>query len=459
MLFDPTIAAIRFGMGLSPIVTPPASVQDMLTRLAGPDEIAQIVPIAGYDDAYPSRRDFREAGLAVNDARGTDGEAAARASRDQLRADGREAVIHTMRTNLARATHTSDGLRERLALFWADHFTVRATIGTSRNLVSPYIEEAIRPHLAGSFADMLVAVVGHPMMILYLDQHVSVGPNSRDGQRHDRGLNENLARELLELHTLGVDGNYTQGDVRELAELLTGITANPVRGFSFNKRRAEPGAETVLGVTYGGDEESMDHVIAALRDLAMHPDTARHLSHKLAVHFVSAHPDPAMVDAMAARYLATGGNLMAVYEVFLGHDAAWQPGFEKIKQPYEFIASSMRALAVPMDEILTLTMREVRVMVQRPLSVMGQDWQSPLGPDGWTDDATDWITPQGMAGRISWAMQMPEDLLDVLPDPRDFVLTALGPTPPDPVVFAAGAADTVGDGIGLVLASAAFQRR
>lgn len=458
MTFDPTVAAIRFGTGLSPLIAPPQSVQDMLSMLSGPDLAAELAPIDSYANATPTAAQYREATIARRQARGTDDEyATAQAQRD-LRADGRLAVMKYMKAELIRAVHTRDGMRERLTRFWADHFTVRSTMGITKHLVSPFIEDAIRANVAGNFGDMLVAVVGSPLMILYLDQQDSVGPNSRTGQG-GRGLNENLAREVLELHTLGVNGTYTQDDVREFAELLTGVTANAQRGAYFKPQQAEPGPETVLGVTYGGDEESIEHVIAALRDLAVHPDTARHLSQKLAVHFVGPEADAEMVAAMSAQYLATGGDLLAIYEVMLNHSSVWVRSFAKVKPPFDFIASSMRALGVPADLIQEATIQDVRRVVERPLSVMGQDWQNPLGPDGWPEDAEAWVTPQGMAGRITWAMSAPLTLVDRLPDPRDFVQHALGPIAPDNVVFAANAAETVSDGIGIVLASAAFQRR
>jgi uncharacterized protein (DUF1800 family) len=457
--FDPTIAAIRFGMGLSPTIAPPASVNDMLMQLAGSDEIGQAVPIPTFLIAQPSPKDLRIATLARNAVRGTDAEAAAKYTLDALRADAREAVAEHMKASIARAVYTQDGFRERLALFWADHFTVRSTAAIQRHLVSPYVEEAIRPHVAGQFADMLVAVVGSPMMIFYLDQNRSMGPNSRSALRRDGGLNENLAREVLELHTLGVGGAYTQVDVRQFAELLTGVTANAQRGGFFQENQAEPGSETVLGVTYGGGEHSLDHVNAALRDIAMHPDTARHLAQKLAVHFIGPDPENALVAAMAARYLATDGSLFAMYEVLLAHEVAWSPLAKKVKQPFEFIASSMRALAVPRADILAASMRQVRRWMMNPLSVMGQTWQNPVGPDGWPEDDESWITPQGMAGRIMWSMQAPQEMLETLPDPRDFVYQALGPNPPEPVIFAANAAETMKDGISIVLASAAFQKR
>lgn len=459
MPFDPTIAAIRFGMGLSPTIAPPVSVADMLVRLAGPDTIAAEIPIPTYTDVYPSPLDYRDATRALRAAQGTDAEEAADTHRQQVRQDGHQLLLTHIRSDLTRAAHTQDGFRERLARFWADHFTARPTKGIDRHLVSPYIEEAIRPHVAGNFADMLVAVVGSPMMIWFLDQHQSMGPNSPAARGGDRGLNENLARELLELHTLGVGGAYRQTDVRELAELLTGISANAQRGGYFRPERAEPGAERVLGVDYGGGEPSIEDVNAGLRGIAMHPDTARHLARKLVVHFISPTPDVDLVEAMAARYLENGGVLMGMYEVMLGHEGAWSPDALKVKQPFDFIASSVRALGVPRGKIMTAGQRVIRRSVQIPMTVMGQTWQRPVGPDGWPEEEGNWITPQGMAGRITWSMQVPQNLLDRLPDPREFVFTALGPTPPEAVLFAANAAETVSDGVGLVLASAAFQRR
>ncbi len=459
MPFDPTLAAIRFGMGLSPNIAPPNSAGDMLARLSGPDDVAALVPIPTFATATPSSADFRTAIIAVNQARGTDGETAAEDAQAALREEARLAVAATITAECARATHTKDGFRERLTRFWSDHFTVRAVTGLTRHLVSPHVEEFIRPHVAGSFGDMLVAAVQSPMMVHYLDQQRSMGPNSRAARSNNRGLNENLARELLELHTLGVGGGYTQTDVRELAELLTGVTANAQRGGYFRRQQAEPGPETVLGVTYGGTEESIDHVIAALRDIAVHPNTAQHLARKLVVHFIAPDPDSALVDAMAQAYLDADGQLMPMYDVMLASDVAWVSQLQKVKQPFDFVASSMRALAVPLDVFQDATLQEVRRVIQRPLSVMGQVWQNPVGPDGWPEDEHSWVTPQGMAGRITWAMEAPRELIFDLPDPRDFVYHALGPAPPDAVIFAANAAETIKDGIGIVLASAAFQRR
>ena len=461
MPFDPTIAAIRFGTGLSPLIAPPDSVAAMLAALTGPDRIAADWPIPAYSALAPDtaalrllNRDRNRARDAGQAAQAASLDAEVKAMRDANRGIGDAAFLAT----LIRGAVAPDGLRERLTAFWADHFTVKANQGAIRHLVTPYVEEAIRPHLAGRFADMLRAVVTHPMMLNFLNQSASVGPNAPAANGGRRGLNENLARELLELHTVGVGAAYGQADVRELAELLTGLSVDNAGVFGFDPRKAEPGAETVLGVTYGADA-TVDNVMAALENIAIHPATARHIVGKLAVHFVADTPDSGLVDALTARFTDTGGDLGAVYATLLDHPAAWARERAKVKPPVAYLTSALRALAVPPDVLIGLDRRDLNVTLQRPLRVMGQDWERPIGPDGWPEAAAAWITPQGMAGRIDWALSMPEILRPDLPDPRQFVRDALGDSAPATVTFAAGAAATRAEGVAMVLSAPAFQRR
>lgn len=458
MTFDPHLAAIRFGTGLSPVVPPPVSAVDQLAMLAGPDLAAQGWPIAPYDAVDPDYLALFDASRAARNARGTPDEAATKEAYDALRMRARDMMQRDFKMVVARNVTAVDGLRERLVQFWADHFTVRSRIGLAHHLVTPFVEAAIRPHVAGRFADMLIAVTTHPEMLRYLDQTRSMGPNSARAARQDRGLNENLARELLELHTIGVDGPYTQTDVREMAELLTGLGWTPDEGMVYRPDYAEPGAETVLGTTYSGDA-ALSTVIEALEGLAAHPATATHIARKLAVHFVADQPDPDLVTALAARFSDTGGDLLAVTEVLLTHPAAQLPAKSKVKTPFQFITSALRALGVPGEAILALQPGQVRRWITTPLTVMGQTWEAPTGPDGWPESAEAWVTPQGVAGRINWAMHAPRAFLDDMPDPRDFVQMALGPHAQDNVVFAASAAERREEGVGIVLASADFQRR
>jgi len=454
MAFDPTLAAVRFGTGLSPIFAAPDSIDAVIADL----DVPLLYAIPGYAETVPSMRDFQRAARARNQARGTD---TAQQTEDAFREVRRAAnAIYdaTLRATLARHVGASIGFAARLASFWADHFTVRSRSAAQRHLVTPFTEDAITPHISGYFRDMLRAVVTHPMMLVYLQQAQSIGPLSAAGKRTKRGINENLARELLELHTLGVDGPYSQTDVRELAELLTGLTYNGERGFFYNPQWAEPGAESVLGITYGADD-GLVNILTAIDDLARHPQTARHIAHKIAAHFVHDVPDPDLVAAMAGAYAATDGYLPAVYAAMLDHRAAWAPALGKIKSPLRFVTSAMRALGIAGVDVANASGRNTRQAFVTPMRIMGQPWQRPAGPDGWPDDSTAWVSPQGMAGRINWAMQAPRQLLpDGVPDPRDFVKTALGSLAGQDVIFAASAAESREEGVGLVLSAPAFQR-
>jgi uncharacterized protein (DUF1800 family) len=458
MPFDPTLAAIRFGTGLSPRISPPSSTDQMLAMLTGPDTAAARWPVPAYDTVTPNRSQARDAGRLRRASYGTPDEAAAEEAFQTQRRAMFDAKWRFLAAVAARNIGTDDGFRERLTLFWADHFTVRARNAQGEHLVTPFVDTAIRPHVAGRFADMLQSVILHPEMLIYLDQTRSMGPNSEAAQRRDRGLNENLARELLELHTVGVDGPYTQTDVRELAELLTGLGWNIDRGVHYRADHAEPGSETVLGTTYP-DESRLSTIRAALDDLAIHPATAAHLCRKLAVHFTSDTPDPAFVTAMTDRYLATGGDLLAVTREMLDHPAAWSPDLTKAKPPFAFLTSAMRALGADPDALTALDQQGVRRLIGNPLNLMGQPWEDPAGPDGWPEEDTAWITPQGLAARIGWAMRMPRQNFDPLPDPRDFVQTALGTAAGDVTTFAASAAESRHEGVGVVLASVDFNRR
>jgi uncharacterized protein (DUF1800 family) len=446
----PTLAAIRFGYGLPVGADAPLDADQMLGLLAGPDAAAGRWPSITMTAVFPAwqvaaaaRRAARQSEAAKKEFR-----AALRAVQDQNQT--------ALRAGLARAVGSPDAFRERLVRFWADHFTAEARNRHEGALPDVMVEEAIRPHVAGRFGDMLRGVTLHPAMLLYLDQVRSVGPGSTLGLRRQEGLNENLARELMELHTLGVGGTYRQDDVREAAELLTGLTATPKDGFQFNPDMAEPGPETVLGVTYDG--EALEPIHALLDDLAVHPDTALHLARKVAVHFVSDTPDAGLVAAMAEAYLAADGQLLPLYRAMLMHPAAWGAELQKARQPYDFIAAALRALQVAPDAIMTLNRKRLGGRILGPLRAMGQNWGRSGGPDGWEEAASAWINPQGMAARITWAMTQPDDF-GPLPDPRDMVGRVLGGLASERLIWAVDAAAEQRDGVGLILASPEFNRR
>lgn len=450
-----TLAAIRFGTGLSPDHPPLADAGAMIAALAAPDEAGSRFPVAGLAEFWPLLAEYGAARRARKQ-KDEGGEARFQAAAAAIV----EAKNAGLRARLMRAVHTSDGFRERLTWFWADHFTVRAKSVRFRPGPATYVEDAIRPHLTGRFADMLRAAAIHPVMLSYLDQDSSLGPMSEAGLSGRGGLNENLAREILELHTMGVGARFTQDDVTQFAELLTGLSFTVKDGFRFRPNWAEPGAEQVLGKRYGGKGEAKaKDIFAALDDIARAPATAAHLARKLAVHFVSDTPDPGLVAAMTHAYMAHDGDLMSVYEAMLSHPAAWEAPGAKARQPFEFIAAALRALGTREERLAGLKAGEINRLILRPLTRMGQPYEEPPGPDGWPEEAAAWITPPALAERISWAMNV-EALHDApLPRPRTFVETALGPHAPDDLAAAVRMAESKRAGVGLVLASPAFNRR
>ena len=446
----PTLAAIRFGTGLSPSIAAPDGPAALLSALEGPDAMAGEVPIPGWDARMETRAEIARLRKAKRD------DPAADERYQKVRQGEDRLYVQDLAATLLRGARTPDGMRERLVWFWTGHFAVIEGANILRRTVAGYVEDAIRPHVAGDFATLLKAAVTHPAMLNYLDQVRSTGPGSPRGRRGG-GLNENLAREVLELHTLGVGTAYTQTDVRELAELLTGLTQDKQGRTQFQPNMAEPGAETVLGRSYGGGKPKRTDIDAVLDDLAVHPATARHVSGKLAHHFVADNPPGALVDAMEAAWIRSDGDLMAVYAAMLDHPAAWEPVLAKVRTPLDFMAAAIRATdAAAIIDGAKLS--ELRQRLHRPMERMGQPWLRPPGPDGWPEDASIWITPQGLAARLDWAMSA-AGWRTPPPDPRELVETALGPLATERLRFAAKAAEDRTAGVGLVLSSPEFQRR
>ena len=453
MTQDTTTAAFRFGYGLPLPAQAPTEPASMLAALRGPDVMATTYP--GPQLPHLTDTLARADSMLRTSRRAAEPEAkAARQDYRQAIAQLEGVTLLGAKTTIARALDAPDGFRERLVQFWADHFTTIARARRDSPLPATLVEEAIRPHLTDRFTDMLKAVIQHPAMLGYLDQSRSFGPNSRIGQRRAKGLNENLARELLELHTVG--SGFTQEDVTQMAELLTGLTFGK-QGPTFDPRRAEPGAETVLGMTYDGDD--LATVLKAMDDLAEHPATAAHLARKLAIHFVSDQPNPDLVQAMTDAWRASGGDLLAVTESLLTQPAAWSKLQEKARQPYDFIVASLRALGLDGADVMRMADDSFRRMILQPMSAMGQTWQRPPGPDGWPEAAEVWITPEAMAARITWAMEMPSQLVNPLPDPSALMTRSLGAHLGARLAWAVPKSENTREAVGLVLASPEFNRR
>jgi uncharacterized protein (DUF1800 family) len=312
------------------------------------------------------------------------------------------------------------GFVERLVWFWSNHFCVSADKGPVRALCGAYEREAIRPHVLGRFADMLVAAESHPAMLLYLDNARSIGPGSIAGVNQHKGLNENLAREILELHTLGVRTVYTQADVTNFAKVITGWSIipprrDPERGgdFTFNPRMHEPGAQTVIGRTY--PEGEIEQGRAVLADLARHPATARHVANKLARAFVADAPPTALVDRLAKRFLDTDGNLKELARTLVAAPEAWAGPRTKLKPPGTWFVASLRAIGI--------TPPDIRPVIQAQ-NLLGEPLWRPPAPKGFADDSAAWM--DGISERIDVANRLASRVA-ALVDPEAAVDTALGP--------------------------------
>jgi uncharacterized protein (DUF1800 family) len=319
----------------------------------------------------------------------------------------RPIYVEEVTARLRAAVTSERPFVERLTHFWTNHFAVSVDKLAVLGLAGSFEREAIRPHVLGNFADMLLAVERHPAMLLYLDNHLSVGPNSSAARsvkrRRDRqlGLNENLAREILELHTLGVGGGYTQADVTTFAGVITGWSIGGDIGrlkrgepgkFTFRPEVHEPGAKTVLGKRYGEDGQKQG--VAVMRDLAAHPSTARFVATKLARHFIADEPPAAAVDRIAKAFQSSRGDLRTVYRALLSSREAWEQPLAKFKTPNDYIVSSYRALAMPV---------EARRGSLLSFEVLGQRTYSPGSPAGWPDRGLDWDGASALMKRIEWA--------------------------------------------------------
>ena len=357
------------------------------------------------------------------------------------------------------AAVTEAGFRERWALFWANHFTVSADKVDMAAMVGPFEEEAVRPHVFGRFEDLLVASSSHPGMLIYLDQAASIGPDSAAAQLSaqrgkSRGLNENLAREIMELHTVGIEAGYTQADVTEFARAMTGWSVGaeadpPERrhGLYFRARSHEPGVRTIMGRAYAEDGQAQ--ALAVMKDLAASPHTAHHLALKIARHFVADDPPPTLVARLERSYLDTGGQLGEVAKALVTSPDAWGPEALKFKTPYEFVVSSWRAGDFVPSEVAP---------VAATLAAMGQKPFGAPSPKGWPDEAQIWCAPDAVVKRMVWSEGF-ADQVSGQRDPRQLALNALGPRLTPPVATTIARAETRSEGLSILLMSPEFQRR
>jgi uncharacterized protein (DUF1800 family) len=385
----------------------------------------------------------------------------------QVQAQIRDLAISEMVARGRLAATTPAAFRERWTLFWSNHFTVSATKGTVAPIAGAFEREAIRPHVFGRFEDMLTASSQHPAMLLYLDQAASIGPDSpagrnAAGRQRQAGLNENLAREIMELHTVGVNGGYTQADVTEFARALTGWSISRAqegaRGgrqasapgyFMFRPFAHEPGERRILGRSYPQEGYAQGRVVLA--DLAAHPATARHIARKLAIHFIADDPPAALTDRLEKSFVSTGGRLDKLAETLIDSPEAWAPAAAKFKTPYEFLVSSWRVSgATPDLDNPNRFVGSLTALGQRP-------FQAP-SPKGWPDEAAEWASPDGVVKRIAWAEAAGKVMANNL-DPLESARSALGARLTPEAATAISRAETRPEAFAILLMSPEFQRR
>jgi uncharacterized protein (DUF1800 family) len=344
------------------------------------------------------------------------------------------------------------GLAERLTWFWSNHFCVSADKFGVRPICGAYEREAIRAHMLGRFGDMLLAVESHPAMLIYLDNARSIGPDSIAGMRQKRGLNENLAREILELHTLGVRSVYSQDDVTRFANVITGWTViaprqDPARAgeFAFNPNMHQPGAQTVIGRSYA--DTGVEQGRAVLAALARHPATAKHVVTKLVRHFIADEPPPALVERLAKRFLATQGDLKEVTKALVTAPEAWETPRTKLKRPGEWIIASFRAVGVTPPDIGP---------VMQAHNLLGEPLWRPSAPKGFADESAPWL--DGLAQRLDIANQLARRLGGQA-DPREVFEETLAPLASTETRQAITRAESRPQALALLFMAPEFQRR
>jgi uncharacterized protein (DUF1800 family) len=359
-----------------------------------------------------------------------------KAANQRMRKDARDEYNDAVNRRTESALTSNTPFVERLVHFWANHFAISAEKPAISDLAGAFELEAIRAHVLGNFKNMLFAVEQHPAMLLFLDQAKSIGPNSPTAskmQKKDpsktRGLNENLAREILELHTLGVKSGYTQTDVTEFARAMTGWSVagdannnkipnqknqknkrarvitqvTSFNGFEFRPQLHEPGSRNILGKTYAQTGQAQAEAI--LNDLALHQATAKHIATKLARHFVADNPPASLVDKLSQAYLQSAGNLTAVYRVLIESDEAWQPAPAKFKTPWEWLVSGLRGMG---KQSLN------NINVAQILNQLGQPIWKPGSPAGFDDIAATWAAPNALLRRVEMAQRLAGQMGDKL---------------------------------------------
>jgi uncharacterized protein (DUF1800 family) len=476
-----TIALNRFGLGARP--SDPVSVDpkswllgqfgrfeprsQALASVPNRSEVVQQLGdyLAQAKMERQAKRRVQPAAMATTNVKPAD--ALPDSARMYFRKSIRDDYLVMNGARLSSALTTNAPFVERLVHFWANHFAVSADKLPVVGLSGLLEFEAIRPHVLGRFSDLLLAVEQHPAMLLFLDQAQSIGPDSpadqligmRGGKQ--RGLNENLAREIMELHTLGVRTGYTQADVTEFARALTGWTVAglgqgagarllgnaPSGQFQFAALIHEPGDRTIMGRRYAARGEEQARAI--LLDLASSPATAKHLATKLTRHFAGDDPPPAMVERLAQAYMKSGGDLPTVYSAIIESPEAWVPHSVKFKNPWEWAVSALRAL--DQHDLQPQTAAQL-------LNQLGQPTWKPGSPAGYDDVAASWAAPEALMRRVEIAQRL-ADKAGSSVDARALAEKVLSGTLTESTRTAIARAESPAEGLALLLVSPEFVRR
>ena len=443
-------AFIRFGLGAGANDKPDSDPRGALkAQLQGPDP----GQAAGAFERLPTGLDGMDAVKADELAR----EAFVRAGKpagQKPAYQSRTMYLADCNAQMGWATATNASFRERLVWFYANHFSVSIYQGQTASLMGPFIREAIRPFVNGNFTNMVLAAESHPAMLRYLDNEHSMGPNSVAGLKTGKGLNENLGRECMELHTVGLGAGYTQTDVTNMAKILTGWSDASSKeggmptGFKYRPEMHEPGAQTVMGHRFDGGEQAG---INALVFLSRYHTTYQMLAKKLVTHFVSDNPAPDDVARVATAMMDTEGDLAAAAAAVVDLDSAWQP-LGKLKTPQEFIISTLRA-APPADG--------KPVEYAGIASALGQPfWGAPL-PNGWSDQAANWDGGDAILTRVDWAYTYAGRVDHGAngPQPQQVADSALGDLLRPATASAIANAGSRREALTLLFAAPEFQRR
>jgi uncharacterized protein (DUF1800 family) len=447
----------------------PAAWSDQPTSLAIATDLAQQRQQA-MANAMPASSSASGPSMASTPATTTDPtkQVARQAANKAIRAEARDTYRAAVNARVASALTTPAPFIERLVHFWSNHFAVSVDKGQVAPFAGAFEAEAIRPHVLGRFEDMLIAAERHPAMQLFLDQTRSVGPNSvaamRAAQRNPNrkpGLNENLAREIMELHTLGVRSGYTQDDVTEFARAMTGWSIAAAQGpqpgnappgaFVFRAQLHEPGTRTIMGRRY--DQPGEGQTLAVLHDLSTSPATATHIATKLARHFVADNPPSAVVERLATVFMRSSGDLPAVYRALLDSHEAWAPVAVKFKSPWEWTISSLRGLGVRDASNAPGAVQMAPILTQ-----LGQQVWRPGSPAGYDDIAASWAAPDALVRRVEIAQRFAARIGDRL-DPRSLGQQLTAGSLSASTDLAVSRAESASTAIALLLVSPDFQRR